>query len=213
MVVKPLPSVGMRGYFELSAPYDNYQINKTVFTCKAVRNINEYDRENKSLFSSVYSPVGLTSADFRQDKKNNEHIVSLQGEAGQWIIVPAKYITRFPEVNGVLYHGLMLGVSLGALPVDKDLDPIVAAISNVVNDLLGVEATIKPVQVSKTVIVPHGEHVAIDTARAERAIQKMSDAARVSILQTQIDRMRNKIATLEQYIIEHHISLPPEPTE
>lgn len=210
MEIKPLPSVGMRGYFELAAPYDRYQTTKTVYTCRAVRNINEYDRENKTLFSSVYQSVGLDILEFNQDKKDNVHIVSLQGETGQWIIVPSKFITKFPELNGILYHNLMLGVNLGAMPVEYDLEPVVEAIRNTVNDMLGVQPTLKPVQVSKTIIVPHDEHLTISVARAEKAIQKMSDAARVATMQTQLNKMRERIAVLEQYIIDKHLT-PPTP--
>ena len=206
MDIKPLPSVGMRGYFELAAPFNKHQINKTVFTCKAVRNINEYDRESKTLFKDVYQVAGLTVNDFNNDKQDNVHIVSLQGETGQWIIVPSNYITRYPEINGILYHNLMLGVNLGAMPVDQDLDAVITGVSNLVTDYLGVQAVIKPVQVSKTVIVSHEDHRAIVLARGEKRNQTMSDAAKVAMLQNQIDKMRARIAELEQFILTNHVT-------
>lgn len=198
--------VGMRGYFELSAPFDRFNTNKVVMTCKAIRNINEYDRESKTLFADVYAPLGISETDFQLHKQNNIDIVSLQGETGQWLIVPACYITKFPEISGVLYHNLMLGVNLGALPVDYDVQPVIEAVHNVVLDMLGVQAIIKPVQVSKTILVSHDEHKAITTARVEKANQILSDAARVRTLQNNVDKMRARIAELEQFILTNHVT-------
>lgn len=200
---KVIPSTGMKGYFELEAPFNRYNINKVICTCRAVRNINEYDREVRSLFNSVYAQHGLSEQIFNQDRRDNQYILSLQSEFGQWVIVPTSYVKRFPEVNGVAYHNLMLGVNLGSVPTEQELSILQERISNVVFDTLGVRPNIRSVQLSKSIIVSREFHQEVQTARQSRAEIQLSDSARVRHLSDVLERAKTQIRALEGYIKSH----------
>lgn len=199
------PYVGLTGKFELLPPFDALASTDAIYTCQSVRTVADYNAANEDVLKLVYTDNGLTEAEYNADVTKNISIVSLLGPMGNWVILPTSYIRHYPTVDGVIYHNFMIGVGLGAIPVNLDLTDLKTAILEVVYDRYGITAKLGDCVLSKPITVSRVESDALESARlANRSINLPTLAVlrqKEAALQTAI----NKIAELEQYIIRNHI--------
>lgn len=200
-----IPSVGTVGSFNLKAPFDKYIVTSEKYTCQGVRSLGDYIANNEDVYTNVYLANGLDDTAFDEDVDANMFIVSLQSDSGQWIYVPARYISQFPNTNGVLYHNVMLAVALGSMPVNTDYDALNAAISNLVYDALGVEPDIRQVELSQQVLVDEADHERVTTARDEKKKLKLSDSGFLQYYMNLVDKLTERLRVLEEYV---KINLP-----
>ena len=198
-----IPSLGMSGYFKLKTPFNSSLVENERYTCRAVRGIGDYLANNEDIYTNIYKANGLTETEFNSDCASGMYIVSLQSTKGQWIYLPASYILSFPITNGVEYHNLMIGISLGAVPTTKDISAVKTNLRNVIYDQLGIEPEIKEVQISKAVLIPQEQHETIETIRTSRITQQMSASSKVTKLESDLDTALEKIKILEAAIIEN----------
>ncbi len=199
----PLPSIGAKGTYTLSAPFNTIILPDDEYTCMAIRNISDYLANNDNVEQTVYLNNTLTAADYISDLKANMPIVSLQSQVGHWLYVPARFIVTFPITNGVPYHNVMLGVNIGAQPVNLDLTFLMTAISNVVKDNLGVTPEIKSVEISKIVSISTTQDSQVQTARKALMNTTMTDTARYKNLQVMYAEAIAQVQALEQYIVNN----------
>lgn len=195
-----LPDIGSVGIFTLKAPYDVLIKQNVVYTCKAIRNLNDCIAEGLDPFSYYYESMGLTETDYETDLKNDVSIVSLQTKNGEWLYIPSNYIIKFPNMNGVVYRAIMLGISLGALPDTMKLDALKTSISNLVYDTIGITSVLKEVVISIPSIVSKENHDTIETARIAKTSITMSDTLKLSKVTQELNSARLKITELENYI-------------
>lgn len=196
----PIPTIGMKGVYSLKAPFDQLLIAQAEYTCRAVRQLNDFVLNQEDPLTTIYLANGLTEVDYQLDLSEDMVIVSLQAGVGQWIIVPGRYVLGYPDTGGVPYHGVLLGVNIGAMPVNADLSVLESSISNLVYDQIGLRPHISPVQISNVTLVPYEDHTALLTARQARVTMQLSDSGRVAALQQQLDSALTRIQVLEKYI-------------
>ena len=195
-----LPDIGSVGTFTLKAPYDTLIKNKVSYRCKSIRLLSECIADGLDPFSFYYESMGLTQADFNVDLENDESIVSLQTDNGEWLYIPSSYILQFPNMNGVVYRAMMLGVSLGAIPDTMKLDALKTVMSNLIVDAIGITPVIKEIVVSVPAIVSNADHVLIENARTSRISLNMSEAAQLTKANQDLNQARQRISELENYI-------------
>lgn len=195
-----IPSVGSQGYYSVIAPFDTIIIPNVLYTCQAVRRLNDYLANNENPKEKIYNRYQLGDDAYNQDLKNDMFIVSLQAGTGVWVYIPARYISSYPISNGVRYHDMMIGVNLGSVPVDMDLSPVKTAVINTVHDMLGITPTVAEVEISKTIIVTHDKHAEIMQARLGHVELFLSDRGKADKAQVDIESLQNKIAQLETFI-------------
>ena len=195
-----LPDIGSSGIFTLKSPYDVLVKPKVMYTCKAIRNLNDCLAEGLDPFSYYYESVGLTETDYNADLKNDVSIVSLQTKDGEWLYIPSNYIIKFPDMNGIVYRAIMLGISLGAVPDTLKLDALKTSMTNLVRDALGVDSVVKEVVISVPSIVSKESHDMIETARLSKSTINKSDSLKLSKANQDLASARLKITELENYI-------------
>lgn len=195
-----VPAIGSLGFYNLIEPFNHPNLGVEQYSCQSVRTINDLIANQLDPFALYYEPKGLTEDDYKYGLENNVPIIGLQSSKGHWIFVPANYLLSYPNPNGVPYHVLMLGVSLGAVPVDKDFSGLHTSIKNLIHDKIGIIPEIKEVQISEVSLIPSETHDAIETARAALAVNNLSDSARVENLTGQLNTALLKIQELETYI-------------
>lgn len=195
-----IPSVGSEGYYTTLPPFDTIIVPNVLYTCQAVRKLKDYLANNENPKEKIYDRYQLGDLAYTDDLKNDMPIVSLQAGVGQWIYVPARYITAYPVSNGVKYHDMMLAVNLGSIPVSLDLAPIKTAVSNAVHDLLGITPTVADVEISTTIIVPHEKHNEILQNRLGQVELYLSDRGKAEKAQVDIESLQYKIGQLETFI-------------
>lgn len=200
MINYVIPTVGTRGKFTLSAPLDQLMLSGEEYTVQAVRKLADYIANNEDPLKDIYTANGLSQTQYAEDLAAGMFVASLQSETGHWVYVPAKYIQTYPDTNGVPYRTLMMGVSLGAMPVEIDLDHLKTAISNLVRDSLGVTPQIKLVETSKALMVSRDKHDSLSTARQHRATLALTDSGRYQALTIAHERTLAQLASLQAYV-------------
>ena len=195
-----LPTVGAKGYFKLSAPFNSDILEGQPYTCRSVRTIDEYFSNGESPKETIYAPKGLPDLEFDQDFQEGNPIVGLETDGGHWVYVPSRYISGFPDVSGVAYHGLSLVVSLPALPVSRDLTSLKADIAAVVTNHLGIAPLVNEVITSKPVLVPVDDHVVLMAQREATRLSSVDSIATMEFLRQQNAILAQQVQTLTAYL-------------
>lgn len=194
-----LPTIGSSGYFKLSAPFDKIILDKERYKCQAIRRISDYLANNEDIKTDIYVKNGLTDDVYDADVKEDMYIISLQALTGHWVYVPARYLTSFPDVNGVPYRSVSIGVSLPSVPVDTDFAFIEQQIKDLIKDALGVDSKTKIIETSKVLLLTKENH---DTTQARRRALTtgVTDRSRYNNLLRLHQSAIQKIAELEAFI-------------
>lgn len=200
-----IPTIGSSGYFVLRSPFDSLILTGERYTCKAVRKMADFITNNEKPLDDIYIANGLTEVQYQEDLKNDVVIVSLQAATGHWVYVPATYINTLPLVNGIPYRTLMLGVSLPALPADRDLSHLEVSVKNLVTDSLGVLALTKFVETSKVVLIDSDKHRLTEATRAAVSDGGVTDRARLGKALLDNQRLLQQIQILQDYIKDKDI--------
>lgn len=205
MALQYIPDIGASGIFVLKTPFDVLLKPNTTYTVQAIRRLKDVIAEGENPFTLYYESHGLSEAIYKIDLETEICIVSLQSGTGEWVYVPTSYILSFPIMNGVKYHAVMMGISLGAIPDNLDLSAFKTSVFNLVKDTFGISSSIKEVVVSAPVIVTKEESTLIETARSNRIVANQSDAGKLRIAQQDLVKCRAQIAMLEKYIKDNHV--------
>lgn len=196
------PDIGQSGIYKLVFPFDTLVTPKVVYTCRSLRTINDILAAGEEIFDTYYKSIGLTKTDYERDAKANVCIVGLQSGTGEWIYVPTSYIELAPNMNGVKYTSLVLGVSLGPLPDKFNLEGLIAIFKDATTATIGVTPEVKGIVVSQPAILSREEHDRLTLARNEKITQNRTDYSRVREQTQLIARLNAKIEALEKYIAE-----------
>lgn len=199
-----IPNIGTSGYYELRTPYDTLIVENERYTCKAVRKISDYLANNEDVKKDIYTKYTLGDTEYDIDAASDMPIVSLQSTKGHWLYVPAKYIITYPIANGIPYRSFAVGVSLPAMPANRDYSFIKTEISNLVTDVLGVTASIEFVETSRVTQIPSDKHTQVTADRQARMNGQATDRSRYKSLLTAHQTALDKIAALEAYIKLKH---------
>ena len=202
------PAIGLSGIYKLKTPYDQLVTPKVVYTCRSLRTLNDIFAAGEDPYTTYYKPVGLTEAVYQADAKTNVVIVGLQAGTGEWIYVPESYIVRAPSNNGVKYSSIVLGVSLGAIPDDTNLDGLISLVNQLVLANIGVTPDIKGVVVSQPAFISSEQHTRLVAARKEKISQAEPDPLKIARLTRELETAQTKIAELEKWIRINRYSKP-----
>lgn len=199
-----LPEIGTTGIFTLNAPFTNDVKVNTTYTVLAVKKISEVIAGGEDPYELFYKPKNLTRTEYNEDSLNDICIVSLQSGLGEWVYVPQKYIASFPNVNGVVYRVMMLGINLGAVPDTFNISALKTKIQGVVLDTLGVNSVdIKEISVSSPAVISKEDHDILENARLLKIQNSSSDYARLQYYMELCDKQATKISSLENYILDN----------
>ena len=195
-----LPVIGSSGTYELLPPFDTVILPEEIYTCKAIRNISEYVSYNQDPKKLVYDYYGLSENDYENDIQEDMEIVSLQNNKGVWLYVPARYIVKYPEVDGIPYHQLSMVCKIPAIEVSRDISHLKTDVINLIKDTLGVEAAVEIVEVSRTIAVTKDVSDQLKIDRALVSNGRVTDRAKYMQLLQQQQVLLDKIEALENYI-------------
>lgn len=195
-----IPPVGIAGLFQLASPFNNVLQTNVSYRCDAIRRINDLIALGVDPFEEYYQPFGLTQAQYDQDLINRVSIITLVSDANHFVRVPSTYLLAYPDINGVPYHVLLLGVELGAIPNYKDLTGLKQAITNLVRDTIGIVPTIREAVVSAEQKVSQQDHEVLEAARSNLIINTQTDRAKLYAAQAELATLRGQHSQLESYV-------------
>lgn len=194
-----IPPIGTSGIYSLLSPFASQLQPNVAYRCEAIRKLSDLIEADVDPFEEIYRPNNLTQEQYEQDLANQACIVSLQSTTGHWVYVPSTYIKSFPNVNGVAYRVMVLGVEIGPVPEYMDLGALKSAVSDTVRDTFGVTPTIKEVAISPVQNFSQHDHDVIEANRANAIVN--SDTWKSKYLTAQksleeLQRQYNLLASL-----------------
>jgi len=191
-----IPSIGMTGVWPLKPPLDVYLAEEAIYTCRAIRSINEYIAQNIDPFETVYKPLSLTQAIYDVDYANNEYIVSLQAMDGTWEYIPVSYIESFPNTSGVLYERKGVTVVFPALPSDSDYQTFVDQVKILATEVFGVDIETNIVHIGHQYIMTP-EEAELDYNIRQQFMQSMvSSRVQIQVLETENAALKRLISNI-----------------
>jgi hypothetical protein len=201
-----IPSIGTSGIFQLQAPFAAHLVAGAPYTCMAVRRLADIIQLGFDPYEQVYQPYGLTQDIYNANVLSDVCIVSLQSSSGVWLYVPSSYILSYPDMGGVPYTSLVLGVSLGPIPNHLNLAALKQRIIDDVKDFVGITATVTTVAVSETEMIAQATSTAIEAARVAQITATTTDRTKLITALAQKTALQAKVTELEDYI---KANLPP----
>lgn len=194
------PRIGDSGVFTLKEPFQILVTPQVIYTCRSIRTINDILATGVQVYEKYYQALGVSEATYLDDAANNVCIIGLQAGTGEWIYVPETYITAAPNTSGVKYSSIVLGVGLGAIPDELNLEGLISTISEIVYESIGVQPKIKAVLVSQPAFIDHDKHDRLEQARKAKITNNETLFAKSNRLATENDELQSKIKQLEEYI-------------
>ncbi len=175
MISQLIPDIGSKGKYSFKDPVNTKVPENVVFTCQSIRTLADLINTKQDVFKTIYLPLGLTRENYEEDINNGVSIIGLHAEIGAVHYVPSSYLNSYPNLNGVIYTKLMMGVDLGAVPDSLSLEAIEVSISNIVYDQLGIRPEIKVIATSQSIVVNYDDHEKIEEIRKAKISVDKSD--------------------------------------
>lgn len=198
------PSLYAKGKYVLTSPFVA-DPNKT-YVCMAIRSFEDIYEQGEDVFTKYYVPIGLDAVAFENDRAIKANIITLMSETAPVIYVPDTYIESYPNMSNILYSHMVLSVSLGALPDTINLDMLKQQIQNVVSEVTGVDnSVVTEHKIPSTNFVTPEQHVINEAARQAAITLRVSDYAKYREALVTIQSQNQRIAALEQVIIENDL--------
>ncbi len=194
------PQVGVSGLWSLKSPYTSLVDPNVEYTCIAVNNISGMIAQGLDPKKDIYLANGDTEDNYLLDEQSNRCIIQLQSGSGTIVTVPNSAVNLIPQVNGINYISVVLGVSLSVIPDYLDLESLKTNISNLVLKSLGVKSTVFETIVGGNIIIDHDKHKLINDSRSAIVANSTNDLLENMNLKEENRQLRNKLTALEQYI-------------
>lgn len=201
-----IPPIGTSGIYRLQAPFSAKLQTGMAYRCEAVRRVSDFQEVGVDVYEEFYMPNGLTRAQYEQDLANQVAIISLVASSGHWVHVPSTYILAYPDLGGVPYTVMVLGLELGAIPNYMDLTGVKAAITNLVRDTIGVTPQIREVAVSAVQKLSQSDHDVLENARKVQINNTQTDRARAIDFETKFNALQQQHTALQNWVKQN---MPP----
>lgn len=200
MSISLIPELGAIGTFTLSSPFNTLISSTARLECKSIRKISELLAVSENVYIKYYKKNNISEQDYEKDRLADVCILGLMAENGKWFYVPNSYLLAYPNLSGVPYSKIILGVSLGAIPHSLNLDPLKELISDTVLNVLGINPQIELVAASQTALLDYDDHDKIENARKAKITIDKPTELRLAEMTRLRDQAVAKVTMLEKYI-------------
>ncbi len=202
--------IGQAGIFQFYAPFNTaYNLDSDILYVESIESIGQLIANNEDIFNTYFNPVGLSQTQYTSFLQSNGVIVGLKDSSGQRYFVPSTFIQGLPDPNGVPYRVLGLNIVLGPLPTTFDITTLTNPLSGIVYDIVGIPPSFNAVELSKVKLIPTETAEQMENTR----LANVSGFNSVSYYLNQIEIAQQKIAALEQFILNSLSTTPPQIAE
>ena len=198
-----LPAIGALGKYELKEPYNILIQPDLEYICIALRKLEEIILTGKNPQALYYTPYGVDETIYFDDLDNGVSIITLKASTGELIYFPNSYLLSFPDIGGIHYENLGLGVNLGPLPSNTDLTYLQTKVSELVHDTIGIDPVIKTLVLSGVTMLSQTTHDALTAAREANIVEDETDRAKVIRLTSEVQMYQEKLTALENFVLEN----------
>ena len=193
------PPLKAKGIYTLASPFPD--ITTKVYECIAIRSLKDYSDLGEDVLALVYTPNGLVQTDLDNDQAEGACIVTLVSETGATIQVPDTYITKYPDLEYVPYHTLVVSAMLGPLPDSLSLDLLKSQIAGVISDFIGVTPTVTVHATGAADVVSVAQHDINEISRNAAVSDRLTDRAKLLAANAMISSLQSRINSLEDAIL------------
>jgi hypothetical protein len=202
-----LPNIGATGAIKLAAPFEAMCAPNVPYRVSGLRTFQDVVADGKDPYLVHYEPYGITDAKYIQDASDDVCIVSLTSPSGDTVTVPNSYLLSLPVSTGIPYATMMVGINLGALPMDLSLSYFMTTVKQLAHDLLGINnADVKAIKGSSETYVSLADANSIEAARKVIMETVVTDAAKLRASEEARAALQAINSDLEAYILTR---LPP----
>lgn len=194
------PPLGSTGLFSLRLPF---LANPTLaYHVGAVQTFEECTTRNFDVMAKVYTPAGLTPADYQTDVEAGAAIVTLLTPTKLPLYVPDTYIDNYPNMGIAPHSWTVASVNLGILPDGYDATRLTQAVQQAVSDYIGVNSVVTIATTPTTDAITQAGAAAAAAARLAAITNRTTPYAQVLTLQAQIVNYQANEATYLQLIVQ-----------
>lgn len=197
-MARKTPPLRAKGLYEVRSPFT--LLTSSVYECIAVRSFDDFVQRGDDVFARFYQPVGLTESQYRTDRAENAHIVTLRSQTSALVFVPDTYIEKMPDMSGIEYKRIAISALLGPIPDEVDLTHLKSSIADLVSDITGVVSEVTEHAIPHSGAITLEQHETLEIAREAAINNRTTDRARLLEQQEIIDAQRQRIADLEQLL-------------
>ena len=193
-----LPALNSFGKFVVIQPFTITDVN---YRCAALQLISALVTNGISVFTTYYSPAGISNAQYLTDLANNAAIVTLESVDGPTLYIPSSFIDTMPVELAVPYSRMVISLELGELPDSLVLTQLLNDMQTIANNYVGVVS--KPVlhKIQSVNIYSYPEHL-LHEAQRNLAVQRyVSFYTGKTNADSLLSLARKKITLLEAALI------------
>lgn len=161
--------IGLKAVFTFLPPFDEKYSNKE-YEVAEIRKLKAIVDSEGFPFENIYQPLAMTKDDYVDDLNENIPIVTLTQDNETYLYVPMDRIKEIPPFVGRTATELLITFSLGVVPDDVNITPLVDNIRMMVNDTLNLQPEV--------IATPGGPTVLMSDEDYERYIRMMKGKQR-----------------------------------
>lgn len=188
------PPVGTVGVFSTKVPWVLDQ--SVIYKVGSIRSFADMIAEGIDPLAKVYTPVGLTNADYQVDVAAGAKVVTLLSNVAGDVYIPNTYISSYPNTALVPHKWVLLTVSLGMLPDGYDLTRAKEAVSTAVVQDIGVAPTVLVGVADVTTAITEEQAEQLRILRNQAIANQSTDYADKLALQSQLTEYKNLVGDL-----------------
>ena len=195
------PSIGMKGLYEVAAPYGALLTPYKEYECTGVNSLSEELRNGEDPLNNIYLKSGDSAVNYNNDIVVDMPIVTLTSAYGDSVKFPLRVLVKPPMTDTTAWHTTAITAVLSALPVDYDLTAAVAVIKERLSGIFGINApNVYVSTIGTPSLLKKSDAEKITMARQAAIDDYKSDRVRLNVALKENLEMRKRIAYLEKYV-------------
>jgi len=207
-MTQAIPPINVRGLFNFKEPFAT--LEDKYFTVSGTVSIRTLVGQGKDILNDIYLTNGLTQEDYNTDLAANVIIVTLITDRGAQLTLPSQYLLTLPEINTVDYQHVVLGVSLGNIPVAMPLTYLKEQLASITSETVGITPTINEFIVPTEGTVSLDTHTALEEARTLGLGQVVTARGQLDKANAAVVSLQEKVTLLQQALIAKTAALEAE---
>lgn len=201
-----IPTIGTKGKFKFTQPFDTLLSTTQEYTVEAVRSLSDLANSGEKPFDTVYKAVGLTTEDFISDLDNGVFIVTFKTSGGENFYVPSSRITSLPINSGVKYQDMLLVANLGSLPVGYNTTLLLSTVAEDIYYTTGIKTDVVVVNNSAVTHKDTTEHLRLTNIRENITNTTKSYKTKYLELTEELNAKNTYISDLEKIITDNNLA-------
>ena len=163
-----IPPINARGTFTFQDPFKTLLKEDIVYTVLAIRSLTDLYESNEDPYTYIYKQNNIPEAQFDKDLVNRMPIVTLTTNGSDFYYVPVSYIMSTPTLTGYTYQEYVVGINLGLLPQDPNVEATLNNLKTEVRDTLGRDVTVE--------LIPSSAPIMLDQTENKKALDLLNNA-------------------------------------